>query len=55
MVTYSESGVDISLEEITVSALISKLKETLNYRDIITDSGHFAALVKLGDRAIAIP
>ncbi len=54
MVTYSESGVDISLEEITVSALISKLKETLNYRDIITESGHFAALVKLGDRAIAM-
>lgn len=54
MVTYSESGVDISLEEITVSTLISKLKETLNYRDVITESGHFAALVKLGDRAIAM-
>jgi phosphoribosylformylglycinamidine cyclo-ligase len=54
MVTYSESGVDISLEEVTVSALISKLKETLNYRDVITESGHFAALVKLGDRAIAM-
>ena len=54
MVTYSESGVDISLEEVTVSALISKLKETLNYRDIITESGHFAALVKLGERAIAM-
>jgi phosphoribosylformylglycinamidine cyclo-ligase len=54
MVTYSESGVDISLEEVTVSALISKLKETLDYRDVITESGHFAALVKLGDRAIAM-
>ena len=54
MVTYSESGVDISLEEVTVSALISKLKETLNYREVITESGHFAALVKLGDRAIAM-
>ncbi len=54
MVTYSESGVDISLEEVTVSALISKLKETLNYREVITKSGHFAALVKLGDRAIAM-
>jgi len=54
MVTYSESGVDISLEEITVSKLVSKLKETLSYRDIITDSGHFAALVKLGDKAIAM-
>ncbi len=54
MVTYSESGVDISLEEVTVSALISKLKETLNYRDVITESGHFAALVKLGDKAIAM-
>ncbi len=54
MVTYSDSGVDISLEEVTVSALISKLKETLNYRDVITESGHFAALVKLGNRAIAM-
>lgn len=54
MVTYSESGVDINLEEVTVSALISKLKESLNYRDIITESGHFAALVRLGDRAIAM-
>jgi phosphoribosylformylglycinamidine cyclo-ligase len=54
MVTYSESGVDISLEEVTVSALISKLKETLNYREVITESGHFAALVKLGDKAIAM-
>jgi len=54
MVTYSESGVDISLEEITVSALISRLKETLNYREVITESGHFAALVKIGDRAIAM-
>lgn len=54
MVTYSESGVDISLEEVTVSALISKLKETLNYREVITESGHFAALVNLGDRAVAM-
>ena len=54
MVTYSESGVDISLEEVTVSALISKLKETLNYREVITESGHFAALVDLGDRAVAM-
>ena len=44
MVTYSESGVDISLEEVTVSALISKLKDTLNYRDVITESGHFAGV-----------
>ena len=44
MVTYSESGVDISLEEVTVSALISRLKETLDYRDVIRESGHFAAL-----------
>jgi phosphoribosylformylglycinamidine cyclo-ligase len=54
MVTYSESGVDISLEEVTVSALVSKLKTTLNYREVITESGHFAALVKLGDKAIAM-
>jgi len=46
--------VDISLEEVTVSALISKLKETLSYREVITESGHFAALVKLGDKAIAM-
>ncbi len=54
MVTYSESGVDIDLEAVTVSKIASKLKSTLEYRDIITDSGHYAALVKLGDTAIAM-
>ena len=54
MVTYSESGVDIDLEANTVNELASKLKSTLSYRDIITDSGHYAALVKLGDKAIAM-
>ena len=54
MVTYSESGVDIDLEAVTVSALADKLKSTLKCRDIITDSGHYAALVRLGDKAIAM-
>ncbi|MDL2245996.1 phosphoribosylformylglycinamidine cyclo-ligase [Methanobrevibacter sp. OttesenSCG-928-K11] len=54
MVTYSQSGVDIDLEEVTVSEIASKLKSTLNYRDIITDHGHYAALVKLNDTAIAM-
>ncbi len=54
MVTYKESGVDINLEEATVSALTSKLRETLEFRDVITESGHFAALIRLGDKAIAM-
>lgn len=54
MVTYSDSGVDIDLEEVTVSKLASNLKSTLKNRDIITDSGHFAALVKMGNKAIAM-
>lgn len=54
MVTYSESGVDIDLEAVTVSKLASKLKSTLQYRDIMTNSGHYAALVRLGDKAIAM-
>ncbi len=54
MITYSESGVDIDLEAKTVSEIASKLQSTLEYRDIITDSGHYAALVKLGDKAIAM-
>jgi phosphoribosylformylglycinamidine cyclo-ligase len=54
MVTYSQSGVDIDLEEVTVSEIASKLKSTLSYRDIITDHGHYAALVKLNDTAIAM-
>ena len=54
MVTYSESGVDIDLEAVTVSKLADKLKSTLECRDIITDSGHYAALVRLGDKAIAM-
>ncbi len=54
MVTYSESGVDIDLEEVTVSALTQKLKETLKFQDVITESGHFAALVRLGNQALAM-
>jgi phosphoribosylformylglycinamidine cyclo-ligase len=54
MVTYSDSGVDIDLEERTVSSLTAKLKETLKWQDVITESGHFAALVRLGDKAIAM-
>ncbi len=54
MVTYSDSGVDIDLEEVTISKLASKLNPTLKYRDIITNSGHFAALVKFGEKAIAM-
>ena len=54
MVTYSESGVDINLEEVTVSALTKKLKETLQYKDIITESGHFAALVRVGNKGLAM-
>lgn len=54
MVTYSDSGVDINLEEVTISRLAEKLGPTLKNRDIITDTGHFAALVKMGNRAIAM-
>jgi phosphoribosylformylglycinamidine cyclo-ligase len=54
MTTYKESGVDISLEEITISALTSNLKNSLKFRDVITESGHFAALIRLGDKAIAM-
>ncbi len=54
MVTYKESGVDFNLEEVTISALTSKLRNTLEFRDIITESGHFAGLVRLGDKAIAM-
>lgn len=54
MVNYSDSGVDIDLEEETVGKLASKLKPTLKYRDIITESGHFAALVRFGSKAIAM-
>lgn len=54
LVTYSESGVDIDLEEVTVSALTKKLKETLQFQDVITQSGHFAALVRLGNQGLAM-
>lgn len=54
MVTYKESGVDVNLEAVTISALTSNLKKTLQLRDVITESGHFAAMVRLGDKAIAM-
>lgn len=54
MTTYKESGVDINLEEVTIAALTSNLKKTLEFREVITESGHFAALIRLGDKAIAM-
>jgi len=54
MVTYSQAGVDISLEEQTVKALTGELSETLDYRNIIKNTGHFAALVDFGKKAIAM-
>lgn len=54
MVTYSEAGVDISLEEKTVKALTGELSETLDYQNIIKNDGHFAALVDFGSKAIAM-
>lgn len=54
MVTYSDSGVDISLEERTVAAIAAQLKKTLELQDVITESGHFAALVRLGNKGLAL-
>lgn len=54
MVTYSEAGVDISLEEQTVQALTGELAETIEYRNIIKNKGHFAALVDFGKKTIAM-
>ncbi|MDR3223718.1 MAG: phosphoribosylformylglycinamidine cyclo-ligase [Methanobrevibacter sp.] len=54
MVNYSESGVDIDLEEVTVHRIASKLDSTLKNRDVITKSGHFASLIRLGDKGIAM-
>jgi phosphoribosylformylglycinamidine cyclo-ligase len=54
LITYSESGVDVALEEVCISALTSKLKKTLRFRDVITKPGHFAALIKLGNKGIAM-
>jgi phosphoribosylformylglycinamidine cyclo-ligase len=54
MVTYSDSGVDISLEESVVSKIVSKVEPTLKNRDVISESGHFASLLKLGNKAIAM-
>ncbi len=54
MVKYAESGVDIDLEALTVSNLASKLKTTLKYADVLGKGGHFASLIRLGDKAIAM-
>jgi len=54
LVTYADSGVDIDLEALTVSNIASKLKRTLKYADVLTDSGHFASIIRVGDKAIAM-
>lgn len=47
MVTYSESGVDINLEEKTILALTKNLKDTFNFVKFIGKHGHFASVIEL--------
>ncbi|BDH78844.1 MAG TPA: phosphoribosylformylglycinamidine cyclo-ligase [Methanothermobacter sp.] len=54
MVTYADSGVDIDLEALTVSKLVSKLEKTLKYANVLTRKGHFASIIRVGDMAIAM-
>lgn len=54
LVTYADSGVDINLEALTVSNLASELKRTLRYADVLTKGGHFASVIRVGDKAIAM-
>lgn len=53
--TYSEAGVDISLEELGVKTLISQLtyRRTGGFQ-MCSDVGHFAGLVEFGDYALAL-
>ena len=53
--TYSEAGVDISLEELGVKTLVSQLtyRRTGGYQ-MCSDVGHFAGLVDFGDYVLAL-
>jgi len=53
--TYSEAGVDISLEELGVKTLVSQLtyRRTGGF-PMCSDVGHFAGLVEFGDYALAL-
>jgi len=54
LVTYADSGVDIDLEALTISKLVSKFEKTLKYADVLTRKGHFASIIRVGDMAIAM-
>ncbi|MBN1431548.1 MAG: phosphoribosylformylglycinamidine cyclo-ligase [Methanomicrobiaceae archaeon] len=53
--TYSEAGVDISLEELGVKTLVSQLtyRRTGGFQ-MCSDVGHFAGLVDFGDYVLAL-
>lgn len=53
--TYSEAGVDISLEELGVKTLVSQLtfRRSGGFQ-MCSDVGHFAGLVEFGDYALAL-
>ena len=53
--TYSEAGVDISLEELGVKALVSQLtyRRSGDYR-MCSDVGHFAGLIEFGEHVLAL-
>jgi phosphoribosylformylglycinamidine cyclo-ligase len=58
--TYAEAGVDIDLENLTIKAIVSGIRRTLNYRkgrigESIKKEGHYAGLIKLSSqKALAI-
>lgn len=54
MVTYSESGVDINLEEKTILALTKNLKDTFNFVKFIGKHGHFASVIEVDKKKIAM-
>lgn len=56
---YKSSGVDIKVEEKSISALVSVIKETLSYRKgqigaAIGDIGSFSGFIEFGDYALSL-
>ncbi len=57
--TYAKAGVDIRREDLAIRGICSWVKKTFKYREgkvgqVLTDIGHFANLIDMGDYALTL-
>ena len=52
--TYAEAGIDLSVEAMILKKINEYVKKSFRFGDIVSEEGHYANLIRLGDVGIAL-